>query len=126
VTQLHVFGVAVTFEPGLAVAQAILHRIQTREPHYNHLKWEEDRLANEKYLKNIQEYKRSASETALGRPGGASRMATGVLAPDELDPEYARESRERLAAAAEMEYGDDGMEYPVAGGRGGTLKPLRS
>ena len=35
---------------------ALLKRIQTRQPTYNHLKWEEERRKNEEYLKNICEY----------------------------------------------------------------------
>jgi len=36
--------------------QALLKRIQQKQPFYNHLEWEEDRRRNEKYLKNICEY----------------------------------------------------------------------
>lgn len=35
---------------------AILSRIQSRESTYNHLKWENDRKKNERYLKMISEY----------------------------------------------------------------------
>ena len=107
--------------------QAILQRIQTREPYYNHFKWEEDRLASEKYLKNIQEYKGKPADATGRRPGASSRLATGVLGPDDLDPEYQRDSMERLAAAAaadEDDYREPGM-FPSAGTRSGTLAPLR-
>jgi hypothetical protein len=36
--------------------QAILKRIQARQPVYNHLKWENDRKVNEQYCKNICEF----------------------------------------------------------------------
>ena len=36
--------------------QAILRRIQTREPTYNHLQWEEERRHNEQLIRNICEY----------------------------------------------------------------------
>eukprot|EP01086_Lenisia_limosa_P001138 TRINITY_DN12066_c0_g1_i1.p1 TRINITY_DN12066_c0_g1~~TRINITY_DN12066_c0_g1_i1.p1 ORF type:complete len:207 (-),score=45.98 TRINITY_DN12066_c0_g1_i1:30-650(-) len=43
--------------------QAILKRIQEKEPHYSHLQWEEDRKKNEVYLNNIMEYKKEPSPT---------------------------------------------------------------
>lgn len=119
-TALHCHELCVS-SPPLLSTQAILHRIQTREPHYNHVKWEEDRLASEKYLRNICEY--PVGEDAARRgPAGAGKLASGVLSPDDLDPEYARESRERLAAATEG-FGED--DYPTVGSRPGTLAPLR-
>ena len=36
--------------------QDILKRIQMKQPHYNHLKWEDDRRRNEQYCRNICEY----------------------------------------------------------------------
>ena len=44
--------------------QAILQRIQTTEPTYNHWIWEEQRKEQEHYMHNICEYK---PRTALGR-----------------------------------------------------------
>jgi hypothetical protein len=93
--------------------QAILHRIQTREPVLNHFKWEEDRIASEKYLENIMEYKRPAELPTRA----TSKMMSGVVAPDDLDPEYQRASRERLSAAV------DADDLP-RGGRGGALDPI--
>lgn len=68
--------------------QAILKRIQERQPVYNHRKWEEDRVRNEKYLKNICEYdyvlgssnKRGAAE---GRR--KSRSPRSGRRPDQTD-----------------------------------------
>jgi hypothetical protein len=40
--------------------QAILKRIQTRQPVYNHLQWENDHKKNEEYCRNISEYPKSA------------------------------------------------------------------
>ena len=36
--------------------QAILYRIQAREPTYNHLKWQNERERNLRYLQNISEF----------------------------------------------------------------------
>ncbi len=65
--------------------QAILFRIQTREPVLNHYKWEEERVASEKYLENIMEYKRPAELPTRA----TSKMMGGVVAPDPLDADYA-------------------------------------
>ena len=97
--------------------QAILHRIQTREPVLNHYKWEEERIASEKYLENIMEYKRPADLPQRA----PSRMMSGVVGPDPLDEEYQRKSRERLAGAVA---GDDDMLGSLPRGRSGTLEPL--
>ena len=56
--------------------QAILRRIQAREPVINHLEFEAHRMEAEKYLKNIMEYKPSASGMHTA-PGG-SRVLTGA------------------------------------------------
>merc|ERR1711871_121744 len=39
--------------------QAILKRIQERQPFYNHLEWERERMQNEKYLRNISQFPES-------------------------------------------------------------------
>ena len=36
--------------------QALLKRIQSRQPTYDHLRWEEERRRNEEYLRNISEF----------------------------------------------------------------------
>ncbi|XP_031556650.1 uncharacterized protein CFAP97D1-like [Actinia tenebrosa] len=36
--------------------QAILKRIASREPHYNHLQWQDDWQINETYMENISKY----------------------------------------------------------------------
>lgn len=41
--------------------QAILRRIQMREPTYDHLQWEEDAKKNERYAANIREFPPSDS-----------------------------------------------------------------
>jgi len=58
--------------------QAILKRIQLKEPFYNHLDWEEDAKQHDKYVKNICEYPVPARE---GGGMGASRSM--VLMPEE-------------------------------------------
>lgn len=85
----------------------------------NRFKWEAERQANERYLKNIMEYKPRRDMEKRG----TSKMASGVLSPDELDPEYARESRERAAAATSDD--DHFPESPGAGaGAGRGLDPI--
>lgn len=98
--------------------QAILFRIQNKEPVYNHYEWETDRLEQEKILKNIQEYKSRPADVRRA----TSKMVGGVLPPDEgLDADYARESRERLHDAT---YGSEEDHFPEPGARGGSLAPL--
>lgn len=55
--------------------QAILRRIQAREPVINHLEFEAHRVEAEKYLNNIMEYKGSGGMRSA--PGG-SRVLTGA------------------------------------------------
>eukprot|EP00750_Incisomonas_marina_P033834 INCI998.1.p1 GENE.INCI998.1~~INCI998.1.p1 ORF type:complete len:190 (+),score=50.00 INCI998.1:167-736(+) len=64
--------------------QAILERIQAKEPVYNHLKWEHERQQNVKYMQNISEYGDLPLE----------RRAPPKLEP--MDEEYQREAREFL------------------------------
>lgn len=52
--------------------QSMLRRIQSREPYYDHQKWEEDRITNLGYLKNI----RSREVASLG-----ARMRSSSLPP---------------------------------------------
>ena len=52
--------------------QAILRRIQTSEPTYNHWEWEEQRKVSEHYMVNICEFK---PQTALG--GSRSHSSFG-------------------------------------------------
>lgn len=62
--------------------QAILRRIQAREPVYNHYQWEEERMQNEKYLRNIMEYPGGAGDSTLPaetRMMMTTAMATGIL-----------------------------------------------
>lgn len=63
--------------------QAILRRIQKREPVYNHYQWEEERLNNERYLRNIMEFPGGAGDTTLPkneRTGAhTTSMAVGIM-----------------------------------------------
>jgi hypothetical protein len=104
--------------------QAILHRIQMAQPMYDHTTWEEEAKLAEKYAENIREYKLHAAAGSGGRGGATSlRSDMGFGGGGHLDPmdeEYARRSRERLAAASE-----EGDHFPEAGaGGGGRLAPL--
>lgn len=86
--------------------QHILRRIQSREPTYNHLKWEEDRKQNEKYIQNISEFggvREMAGSSSLVQlqnseddsfaMGMHNSFSQGAL--PRLDPEYERMARER-------------------------------
>lgn len=130
-----------------------MYRIQTREPVLNHYKWEEERLASEKYLENIMEYKKPGRLASLrlsacivfccfnlfvyvllllgraaGVPGRAtSRMMTGIVGGelDPLDPDYQRKSRERLADAL-ADDDDDAMAASAGAGAGAGAGMARS
>lgn len=112
--------------------QAILQRIQRREPVYNHYQWEEERLANERYLKNIMEYPGGAGDSTLPRDAGAigtTSMAVGLMGDDyamsgygrlePMDPEYERKSRERLEQRSDSPPFPEGPD-PQQGRGGGA------
>ena len=49
---------------------------------YNHYQWEEERIANERYLKNIMEYPGGAGDSTLARGSmmqGTTSMAVGLM-----------------------------------------------
>ena len=77
--------------------QAILRRIQAREPNYNHLDWEESRRKNEQYLRNIAEYPLLKSKAGQAATWGPGTRSMGQLPA--LDDEYQRESRERMQSS---------------------------
>jgi E3 ubiquitin-protein ligase TRIP12 len=79
--------------------QAILRRIQTAAPVYNHLQWEESHRRNELYLRNACEYPvvlRQQSAPTLGRsgriPGGTG---TYEKEKDKLDELLEAEERQK-------------------------------
>ncbi len=87
---------------------ALLKRIQTRQPTYNHLQWEEERRKNEEYLRNISEYpdgleslrkKKGLSDgNDFDEEGDFYGESTGKRELPGLDPEYSRQAQERAAA----------------------------
>jgi len=129
--------------------QAILRRIQACEPSLNRAIWEEDRRQNEKLLRNIcenpfvlrgsgsnrmrrsrsmrEEYPDDMYETDM-RDGqmmqgelGQSMGMGGSRSLPQLDPEYQRNSRERLNQSASQQ-----LEYePRSNSRGQRLEPLQ-
>jgi hypothetical protein len=85
--------------------QAILRRIQTAAPVYNHLQWEESHRRNELYLRNACEYPvvlRQQSAPTLGRsqriPGGTMEKEK-----DKLDELLEAEERKEQEADAKDE-----------------------
>eukprot|EP01051_Picozoa_sp_SAG22_P011961 SAG22_NODE_1200_length_5182_cov_4.342514_2_plen_342_part_00 len=61
--------------------QAILRRIQERQPFYNHLEWEQQRIQNEKYLRNISQFPESLP-SMTGSGGFAGEDGYGAV-PEE-------------------------------------------
>ncbi|CAB3992275.1 carboxypeptidase E-like [Paramuricea clavata] len=47
--------------------QAILKRITSKEPHYNHLQWEEEWQMNMLYMNNISKYPQQRRDSCLAR-----------------------------------------------------------
>jgi len=69
--------------------QDILRRIQQREPHYNHVEWEEDRKVHEQYLRNICEY-----PVDERREKRKKHTRSGLI--PSLDSSYQKQSQEKL------------------------------
>jgi len=95
--------------------QAILRRIQTAAPVYNHLQWEESHRRNELYLRNACEYPvvlRQQSAPTLGRsqriPGGTMEKEK-----DKLDELLEAEERKEEADAQ----GDEDLSSVLKEGR---------
>ncbi|KAH7479835.1 hypothetical protein PRIC1_008612 [Phytophthora ramorum] len=62
--------------------QAILRRIQMREPTYDHVQWEEDAKKNERYAANIREYPSSGSQEQLTEMRTMSAYSMGGTGKD--------------------------------------------
>ena len=124
--------------------QAILRRIQACEPSLNRAVWEEDRRQNEKLLRNIcenpfvlrgqggnsmnqsssmrDEYPDDMYETDMGELGQSMGGNGGSRSLPQLDPEYQRDSRERLNESQS----NSQLEYePRGNSRGQRLEPLQ-
>jgi E3 ubiquitin-protein ligase TRIP12 len=101
--------------------QAILRRIQAREPNYNHLDWEESRRKNEQYLKNIVEYPLLDASRQAATRGGEGAQSMGQLPA--LDDEYQRQSRERMQSSMHHSMSQQSMGAPRRQG-GMGLTPL--
>jgi hypothetical protein len=75
--------------------QAILKRIQERQPFYNHLEWERERLQNEKYLRNISQFPESLP--ALDRVDGRIASDDGYGTAPEMrslpEPLFSEDAR---------------------------------
>jgi hypothetical protein len=59
----------------------MLHRIQVSEPVYNRAKWEEDRMAQEKLIRSMSEFKAGQSPPSRERPGSRSNTLKPGTAP---------------------------------------------
>merc|ERR1712216_256784 len=80
--------------------QAILRRIQSSAPTYNHWEGEEKRRKNEGYLRNICEYKAPGGG---GRPNTSGRRARPRTAMAEYGERTVESSKEVMDASG---YGD--------------------
>jgi len=101
--------------------QAILRRIQTTQPVYNHQQWEEAYRRNELYLRNACEYPmvlRQQSAPTLGSRA-ARTMPIGSGGPDKLDQLLAEEAQKSGsgALAAEGETLDEELQYVLKEGK---------
>jgi hypothetical protein len=68
--------------------QALLKRLQEKQPNYNTHQWEEDRRVAERRLRNICEYPYQLGITAEGRPRNLSvemRQTTSAVGPKSLN-----------------------------------------
>jgi E3 ubiquitin-protein ligase TRIP12 len=85
--------------------QAILRRIQTAAPVYNHLQWEESHRRNELYLRNACEYPVILRQQSAPSLGGSRRIPGDTLdkGKDKLDELLEAEERKEEAEAKEEE-----------------------
>jgi hypothetical protein len=75
--------------------QALLKRLQEKQPNYNTHQWEEDRRVAERRLKNICEYPYQLGITAEGRPRNLSvemRQTTSAAGPKSVNTSHQRTS----------------------------------
>ncbi|RLO00346.1 hypothetical protein DYB28_011482, partial [Aphanomyces astaci] len=59
--------------------QSILRRIQTRQPTYDHVQWEEEARLHEKYAQNIREYPEGGMPDESGEYGEEEGSPTSRL-----------------------------------------------
>merc|ERR1719160_2337846 len=83
--------------------QALLRRIQTAGPVYNHLQWEESHRRNELYLRNACEYPVVLRQQSMPSLGRSQRMGTMDKEKDKLDELLEAEERKEEAADAKEE-----------------------
>jgi hypothetical protein len=69
--------------------------IQERQPFYNHLEWEQQRLQNEKYLRNISQFPESLPSMTKSFQGGATGDMYGTAPGPHLAHVWARTGRDR-------------------------------
>merc|ERR1711937_656006 len=87
--------------------QAILRRVQTAAPVYNHLQWEESHRRNELYLRNACEFPvvlRQQSGPTLGR---SQRIPGGTMEKEKDKLDELLEAEERKAEEAEAKEEED-------------------
>mmetsp|Transcript_15374 Transcript_15374/g.22630 ORF Transcript_15374/g.22630 Transcript_15374/m.22630 type:complete len:191 (-) Transcript_15374:81-653(-) len=78
--------------------QAILERIQAKEPVYSQVKWEHERQQQVKYLRNLSDF------------GGSPQRRKELTRLEPMDEEYQREAREYLDGTVNAE--DDHFFMP--------------
>lgn len=93
--------------------QRILRKIQSSEPTYNHLTWEQERRAHEKYLRSLSEYDEFGREKALVKAVG--RRAAGAMAGAGRPTSGRRRGRPASAPVRRVSGGADADAYGGAG-----------
>lgn len=94
--------------------QAILKRITSKEPHYNHLQWEDDWSVNEAYMDNIAKYPKDWYKQMCSQK--QSVKPTEATSDDEEKKEKedaGATSGEETATATEQEETED-SDKPIA------------
>ena len=65
--------------------QAILKRITSKEPHLNHLNWEEDWKANQQYMDNIANYPKEWYKAIVRKTKPRKKKESPEKAEDDQD-----------------------------------------
>uniref|UniRef100_A0A7S1KQX3 C2 domain-containing protein n=1 Tax=Percolomonas cosmopolitus TaxID=63605 RepID=A0A7S1KQX3_9EUKA len=82
--------------------QAILKRIQRKQPVYNHMDWERDRQKNEQYIQNICEYPYAGQRTSMGGRQSLRMSQYGQMPGDHHMQSYEQQMMQEQAQQQQM------------------------